>query len=90
MFKTIPCYSVTTVLASSVALGIEESIDPVEQFKASTLQKVDGLRCAVHGKPPIVDFHGLTLRDVRISMRCCCRELSARANQAIAKPLSRI
>jgi hypothetical protein len=82
MFKTFLCYSVVTVLAPSV----EESLDPVQQFKTVTLRKVVGLRCGVHGKTPTVDFHGLTLRDIRISMRCCCRQLSALANRAIVQP----
>ena len=62
-----------------------ETIDVVEQFKSSTLRKLDGLNCAAHGQRPVVDFQGSTLRDIRISMRCCCRNLSALANQAIAR-----
>jgi hypothetical protein len=89
MFETIPCYSVTTVLAPSVEESIEPSVDQVEQFKTLTLRKLIGLRCAVHGKPPVIEFRGITLRDIRISMRCCCRQMSALANQAIAKPFSR-
>jgi hypothetical protein len=61
-------------------------LDPVQQFKNSTLRKLHGLTCSSHGQSPIVEFHGCTLRDIRISMRCCCRELSTRANQAIVQP----
>ena len=71
-----------------LAPSVEESIDPVERFKALTLQKVDGLRCTIHAKPPVVEFHGQSLRDIRISVRCCCREMSSRANRAIAQPFS--
>ena len=63
--------------------------DPVEQFKNATLEKVDGLACPAHGKRPTIDFHGVTLRDIRISMRCCCGQLSTLANRAIARPLLR-
>jgi hypothetical protein len=73
------------VLAPSCGFEETESADPVEQFKLSTLRKLDGLTCAAHGKPPSVEFHGLTLRDIRISMRCCCRQFSALANRAIAQ-----
>ena len=87
MFETIPCYSVTTVLAPSpLEFEQPDAIDPVEQFKTATLQKLGALTCAAHGKRPTVDFHGATLRDIRISMRCCCRRLSELANQAIARP----
>ncbi|HEY3739838.1 MAG TPA: hypothetical protein VGL53_08335 [Bryobacteraceae bacterium] len=70
-------------------LGIEEvdSTIEVERFKSATLRKLEGLKCASHGKGPAVEFHGASLRDIRISMRCCCREMSALANRAIARPL---
>ena len=63
-----------------------EHCDPVELFKASTLQKLDGLTCKSHGKAPLVEFHGASLRDIRLSVRCCCRQFSTLANQAIARP----
>ena len=72
-----------TLLAMQVK-AIEDRVDLVEQFKISTLRKLDGLTCAAHGKRPAVDFHGSTLRDIRITMRCCCGQLSAQANRAIA------
>ena len=84
LFETIPCYSVVTMLVPSCGFEETESADPVEQFKLSTLRKLDGLTCTAHGKAPAVEFHGVTLRDIRISMRCCCRQLSALANRAIA------
>ena len=59
--------------------------DPVQQFKSSTLRKLDGLTCTAHGKSPVIAFHGSTLREIRISMRCCCGKLSTLANQAIAR-----
>ena len=59
--------------------------EALEHFKSSTLRKLDGLTCTAHGKGPTVDFHGSTLRDIRISMRCCCGKLSTLANQAIAR-----
>lgn len=69
-------------------LGFEEvdSTGAVDRFKIATLRKLEGLRCASHNKAPVVEFHGASLRDIRISMRCCCREMSAVANRAIAKP----
>ena len=62
-----------------------EELNAVEQFKSSTLKKLDGLTCQAHNKRPMVDFHGATLREVQITMRCCCRRLSVLANEAIAR-----
>ena len=65
---------------------IVEQEEAVARFKSATLRKLDGLLCASHGKAPVVQFHGSTLREIRISMRCCCGQLSALANQAIVRP----
>jgi len=75
----------STVLAPVHIVDESLAVDPVEQFKVQTLRKLEGLTCHTHGKAPEVIFHGHTLRDMRISMRCCCRELSALANRAIAR-----
>ena len=72
------------VLAPIQSPNEDPVLDPVERFKAATREKLDGIHCLTHGRPPVVEFHGLGLRDIRISMRCCCRNLSAAANLAIA------
>ena len=95
MFETISCYSVNivTVVAdrddTAKTVRADIVVDPLEQFKNATLEKLDGVTCTAHGKRPIIDFHGSSLRDIRISMRCCCGHLSTLANRAIARPLLR-
>jgi hypothetical protein len=55
-----------------------------EQFRISTLTKLDGVECPRHGQRPQVQFLGSTLRDVAINVRCCCDDLSSMANRALA------
>jgi len=76
------------VLAPTRAFDESDALDPVERFKASTLRKLEGVRCPSHGEAPAVEFLGTTLRDIRISMHCCCRDLSELANRAIARPVT--
>lgn len=66
-------------------MAVDEQ-EAVEKFKRFTLLKLDGVTCASHNKAPVVAFRGSTLRDIQISMRCCCGSLSVLANQAIARP----
>jgi hypothetical protein len=56
----------------------------VDDFKASTLRKLESVHCPLHGESPRVMFQGSSLREVRISIRSCCAELSTRANHALA------
>ena len=60
------------------------STPDIEEFKRTTLAKLVDIRCPRHGQGPRVDFEGADLRDVRISIRACCRHLSDLANLAIA------
>lgn len=55
-----------------------------DDFKISTLTKLDGVRCPQHGQRPQVEFLGSTLRDVSLNVRCCCDDLSLMANRALA------
>jgi hypothetical protein len=65
----------------------EERVAPekrIEEFKRSTLGKLNGLRCPKHRQSPQVRFHGTTLQTVTIRMSGCCDALIALANQKIA------
>ena len=55
-----------------------------EEFRISTLTKLNGVECPLHGQRPQVQFLGSTLRDVAINVRCCCDDLSSMANRALA------
>jgi hypothetical protein len=59
----------------------------LDDFKARTLGKLEQVECPQHRQRPQVSFHGSRLRDVTISIRSCCRELSGLANLAIASPV---
>jgi hypothetical protein len=56
----------------------------IEEFKRSTLGKLNGVRCPKHRQPPQVHFQGSTLQTVTIRMSGCCDALIALANQKIA------
>jgi hypothetical protein len=56
----------------------------VEEFKQQTLRKLADVRCPDHHKPPHLEFHGSTLRDVTIRMKACCEKLATLANRRIA------
>ena len=57
----------------------------VEEFKQSTVRKVEAVRCPDHRQPPRLKFSGTTLRDVTIQMSGCCAKLLELANRAIAE-----
>jgi hypothetical protein len=56
----------------------------VERFKQATRQKLHGVRCPVHRHPPRVQFHGVTLREITISLSGCCARLMELANAGVA------
>ena len=56
----------------------------VELFKQMTRQKLHGVRCPVHHHPPRVQFHGVTLREINISLSGCCARLMELANARVA------
>ena len=56
----------------------------IDEFKRSTLGKLNGLRCPQHRQAPQVHFQGTTLQTVTIRMSGCCDALIALANQKIA------
>ena len=56
----------------------------VERFKQSTKEKLRGLRCPDHHQPPRLQFSGISLRDITISMSGCCEKLMELANARIA------
>jgi hypothetical protein len=58
--------------------------ETIEEFKARTLRKLDGVRCPDHQQAPRVNFRGATLRDVSIQMSACCAKLATMANLKIA------
>jgi len=59
----------------------------LERFKLLTKEKLHGLRCPEHHRPPRLHFQGVSLRDIRISMSGCCPRLMELANARIAAPL---
>jgi hypothetical protein len=56
----------------------------VERFKQCTEDKLRNVRCPQHNRPPRLRFHGITLRDVGISMSGCCAKVMEIANARIA------
>jgi hypothetical protein len=56
----------------------------LEQFKQSTKEKLRGVRCPDHHQPPRLQFHGVSLRDITISISGCCDRLMELANARIA------
>jgi hypothetical protein len=56
----------------------------IDDFKQSTAQKLEAVRCPDHRQPPRLKFNGTTLRDVTIQMSGCCSKLLDLANKAIA------
>lgn len=61
-------------------------MDSVEQFKHATEQKLDGVRCPDHQKPPRLRFDGSSLHDITINISGCCQKLMTLANTAITQP----
>jgi hypothetical protein len=60
----------------------------VEQFKQSTKDKLRGVRCPDHHRPPRLHFQGDSLSDISISMSGCCEKLMELANSRISSPAS--
>jgi hypothetical protein len=56
----------------------------VERFKQSTREKLRGVRCPEHHQPPRLNFHGVELREITISLSGCCARLMELANARIA------
>jgi hypothetical protein len=56
----------------------------VEQFKQSTKDKLRGVRCPDHHQPPRLQFQGVSLREITISISGCCDRLMELANARIA------
>lgn len=56
----------------------------VERFKQSTREKLRGVRCPDHRRPPRLHFSGDSLREVTITMSGCCARLMQLANARIA------
>ena len=61
-------------------------IDEVEQFKRTTEQKLQGIRCPDHRRPPRLRFEGSSLHDITINLSGCCQKLMTMANLAIIQP----
>ncbi len=59
-------------------------VDRVDAFKQRTKAKLRDVVCPVHGQTPRLQFRGVTMRDVTISMSGCCNGLLQIANKAIA------
>jgi hypothetical protein len=55
----------------------------VEQFKQATEEKLRGLRCPEHHRPPRIRFHGNNLREISISLSGCCPKVMELANARI-------
>ncbi len=68
--------------------GIADSAHQLAEFKRRTADKLNGLRCPVHQRPPRIMFRGDSLREVSIQMSGCCEALLSLANRRIADPLA--
>jgi hypothetical protein len=55
----------------------------VEQFKQATEEKLRGVRCPEHHRPPRIRFHGNSLREISISLSGCCPKVMQLANARI-------
>jgi len=55
----------------------------VERFKQATEEKLRGLRCPEHRRPPRISFHGNCLREISISLSGCCPKVMELANARI-------
>ena len=55
----------------------------VERFKQATEQKLRGVRCPEHHQTPRIRFHGISLRDICISLSGCCAKIMDLANARI-------
>jgi hypothetical protein len=58
----------------------------VERFKQATEEKLRGLRCPEHRRPPRIRFHGNCLREISISLSGCCPKVMELANARIGVP----
>jgi hypothetical protein len=56
----------------------------VDRFKQSTREKLHGVRCPEHHQPPRLNFHGVSLDEITISLSGCCARLMELANARIA------
>jgi hypothetical protein len=56
----------------------------VERFKQSTREKLHGVRCPEHHQPPRLNFRGVSLDEITISLSGCCARLMQLANARIA------
>ena len=56
----------------------------VEQFKQSTREKLREVRCPDHHQPPRLNFHGVSLDEITISLSGCCARLMDLANARVA------
>ena len=56
----------------------------VERFKQFTREKLHGVRCPEHHQPPRLNFHGVSLDEITISLSGCCARLMELANARIA------
>ena len=61
------------------------SSEGVQEFKARTEYKLNGIRCPEHHQRPRLRFSGTTLQNVSIQMSGCCDRLLELANRAIAE-----
>ena len=60
----------------------------LEQFKQSTKDKLRGVRCPNHHQPPRLQFQGVSLREITISISGCCDKLMELANARISSSAS--
>jgi hypothetical protein len=56
----------------------------IERFKQFTREKLRGVRCPDHHQAPRLQFHGITLHEITISLSGCCARLMEVANARIA------
>jgi hypothetical protein len=55
----------------------------VERFKHATEEKLRGVLCPEHHRPPRIRFHGSSLREISISLSGCCPKVMELANARI-------
>jgi hypothetical protein len=58
----------------------------VERFKQATEEKLRGVRCPEHHRPPRLRFQGVLLGEISISISGCCPKVMELANARIAAP----
>jgi hypothetical protein len=59
----------------------------VERFKQAIEEKLRDVRCPEHRQPPRIRFHGVSLRDVSVSLSGCCEKVMQVANARIGSPI---